>query len=371
MKRLKFKGRKHAVTAICLLVGMFVLTSAVYANYDDARGYTNYKDAVKDLAFYEDNFAGNMKMDIAVDGETYASMKGDFKIDGKDYFWSTSSEEAGESDSKFENTTTVRDGVSYYYLPESNSYRVTEEEGNFRVDTSDPTVKKSIRFAELFADAMVGNLKNNFVLESKEGDERHYSVDVSGNQIPEVINAGISLMFTTVNNQSMTEDPYQITFEDYQKSLAAYYKEQTGEEMTQAAYDQWDSKIEKIDTDFYDKYSKILDAKGGGIVYVKIDGSYELYKTYDAYYKAVDENSLNERDMMRMLGDDPYIDSASCDFTLDKSGKLTENIMKVSMTGVDSKGKTHTITLTFSAEITDYGNAQVEPFDPTGKTKMN
>lgn len=370
MKKFNFKGRKHVVTATCLLVGMFVLTTAVYANYDDARGYTNYKDAVKDLVFNQNNFSANGEMTVSVDGKEMASMKGDFNLDGKDYYFKTVSQDnLSNRDNKYENIQVTKDGKTFYYYPKTNSYTVSDANKDFRPDMSDPTVKKGVRFAELFADAMVGDLKNNFVLKSKDGDNRTYSVNVSGSQIPEVVNAGISLMFTAANNDNGSS--YDVLYENYQKSLAAYYKQQTGKEMTQDVYNSWNKEMEKINGDFSKKYYDILSAKGSGVVYVKADGTYEYYQTYDQYAKNAKTEVINDRNIMKLLGNDPYIDSASCNFTLNKEGKLIENQMEASMAGVDSKGEKHTITMKANYKITDYGKTKVEAFDTTGKTKEN
>lgn len=304
MKKLNFKGRKHAVTATCLLVGMFMLTSAAYANYDDARGYTSYKDAVKDLAFYQDNYTADGEMSILVDGEKMATIKGVFKRDGNDCYARVASEESFSTEkSTDEKVQVTKDGKTYYYYPETNSYMVSDSKIDFRPDMSDPTVKKGVRFAELFADAMVGDLKNNFTLESKDGDNRNYSVKVSGSQIPEVVNAGISLMFTAANNADMS-----------QTSSVTYENEK-------------DSNVQP-------------------------------------------KNDVASIDIMTMLGMDPYIDSAACNFTLNKDGKLIANILNASMTGVDSKGKKHTITMKADYKISDYGTTKVEDFDTKGKTQQ-
>nr|WP_315023035.1 hypothetical protein [uncultured Aminipila sp.] len=373
MKKFNFKGRKHAVTATCLIAGMFVLTSAVYANYDDARGYTNYKDAVKDLVLYQDNFTADGEMSILIDGKEMATMKGNFKLDNDDYYWQTVSEESfsSQGDNKYENIQVTKDGKTFSYLPKTNSYTVSDASNDFRPDMSDPTMKKGVRFAELFADAMVGDLKNNFVLSSKEGDNRTYSVNVSGSQIPEVVNAGISLMFTAANNQE-NSNPYDVFYEDYQKAFAAFYKEQTGKEMTEDMYNDWNQEIEKINGDFSEKYYNVLESKDNtGIVYVKSDGTYDYYKTYEQYTKNVQSNSLTGNNIMAILGDDPYIDSAACKFTLDKDGKIISDEMEASMTGVDNKGKKHTITMKANYKVSDYGTTKVDAFDTEGKTKEN
>lgn len=372
MKKFTFKGRKHAVTATCLIAGMFVLTSAVYANYDDSRGYTNYKDAVKDLVLYQDNFTADGEMSVLIDGKEMATMKGNLKLDGDDYYWQTVSEDSfNQGDNKYENVQVAKDGKSFSYYPKTNSYTVSDADDNFRPDMNDPTVKKSVKFAELFADAMIGDLKNNFVLSSKEGDNRTYSVKVSGSQIPEVVNAGISLMFTAANNQD-NSNPYEVSYENYQKALATYYKEQTGKEMTEAMYNDWNEEMEKINEDFSEKYYDVLESKGDvGIVYVKADGTYDYYKTYEEYNKNVQLNAFDDHNIMKMLGDDPYIDSAACDFTLDKKGRIVSDEMEASMTGVDSQGKKHTITMKINYKVSDYETTKVDSFDTAGKTKTN
>ncbi len=370
MKKFNFKGRKHAVTATCLLAGMFVLTSAVYANYDDARGYTNYKEAIKDLAFYQDNFSADGEMSILVDGEKMATIKGALKLDGNDYYIRTVSEDSlNKEQSKSESIQVYKDGKAYYYYPDSNSYLESEGTESLRPDMSDPAVKKGIKFAELFADSMVGDLKNNFVLASKDGDNRTYSVNVSGSQIPEVVNAGISLMFTAANNADMSQSSY-VTYENYEKTLASYYEEQTGKKIADDFYDETNDESNKVIKDFDEKYNNLLQSKGNtGIIYVKADGTYDYYKTYAEYEKNVITSNDASRDIMAMLGTDPYIESAASSFTLNKDGKLVSDESEATMTGVDSKGKKHTITMKVNFKVTDYGTTKVDRFDTEGKTK--
>lgn len=371
MKNLNFKGRKHAVTATCLLVGMFMLTSAAYANYDDARGYTNYKDAVKDLVLYQENYTVDGEMSILVDGEKMATIKGNFKRDSDDYYTRiTSQENFSTEKSTDEKVQVTKDGKTYYYYPETNSYMISDSKIDFRPDMTDPTVKKGVRFAELFADAMVGDLKNNFILESKEGDNRNYSVKVSGSQIPEVVNAGISLMFTAANNEDMSQTSY-VTYENYEKAFAAYFEEQTGKKITDVKYSEADDEYNQVINDFDKKYQDILQSKGNvGMINVKADGTYDYYKTYDEFAEKVQPNALASIDIMTMLGMDPYIDNAACNFTLNKDGKLISNELQASMTGMDSKGKKHTITMKGSYKVSDYGTTKVEAFDTNGKTEQ-
>lgn len=369
MKKINFKGRKHAVTATCLLVGMFMLTTAVYANYDDARGYTNYKDAAKDLMFYQDNFSAKGQMSILVDDEVYATFDGELKLDGEDQFMS-----AKES-SGFESEETTIGSQTFSYFKKDNTYRVSENYGTFRggIDADDPSMKKAIRFMELFADTMVGDLKNNFVLASNEDGNRNYSVNVSGSQIPEVINAGLSLMFTAANtNTYYDENPSMVTFENYNEAFNAYYEEQTGEKLTQGDYESWTEEMENLNTAFYIKYEDALASKNDkGIIFVKADGEYDYYKTYDEYRSSADFTGMSEVDILPLLGNDPYIENAVCNFTLDEDGNIIKNQMEASMSGVDKDGKKHTVTMKINFELSDYGTTTVAPFDTEGKTKLN
>ncbi len=372
MKKIKFKGKKHAITACCMLVGMFVLTSAVYANYDNAKGYTNYKEALKNLAFYEENFTADGGITCLVDNKEMLDFNGNFKVDGDNVCITTKDTDSFGTEGDESQTVEIsKDGKKYYYYPEKNSFYEYEGSTDYRPDMEDPTIKKSIKFAELFADTMIGDLKNNFVLTSKDKDTRTYTVKVSGSQIPEIINSGISLVFTAANSQDYS-DYSTVKYEDYDKSLADLYKENTGKELTDSVYEQWGEDIEKACENLGDKYYDILDQKGNsGILYVKTDGTYEYYKTYEQYMKNVESDTIDETSLMRMLGSDPYIDNAICTFTLDKEGNLLSNYMEATMSGVDENGKKHSITMKSDLKVTDYGTTKVEAFDAKGKTKLN
>ncbi|MFV0517852.1 MAG: hypothetical protein ACK5MV_10705 [Aminipila sp.] len=371
MKKISFKGRKHAVTATCLLVGMFMLTSAVYANYDDAKGYTNYKNAMKKLAFYEENFTVEGKATMLIDDEAFTTMNVDAKMDGKNTFMHTKNTMAGDEDNTIESFQ-WQDGKTFYsYNPEANTYYTYESSGSVRPDMSDPTMKKAIRFTELLADAMVGDLKNNFVLTSGENGNKSYSVNISGSQIPEVINAGLSLMFTAANDASNIRANSYVTYENHMKAFGAFYEEKTGKTFEQSTYNStWDEEMEKVNDEFYEKYNDVLESHDNvGIVHVKADGSYDYYKNYEEYTKNVKLPSVSEDQLFNMLGTDPYIDNATCNFTLDKDGKFISNEMSASMVGVDDKGKKHSITIKGEFNVKDYGTTKVEKFDTTGKIK--
>lgn len=199
------KHRKHFITLICLVVGMLVLTTAVYANYDDAKGYTNYKNALKYLAFEADNFSAEYDMKIKMDGENMQSASGNYKCaDGDNSQYSKHLDSYDDKTYNYEDYSYENGDKFYSYNPKTNEYyqgNVYHDGNNSFMGTDDATSKKAVRFAELLADTLVGDLKNNVILESSKDGIKKYSIHVAGNQIPEIVNAGLSLAFTASNSE--------------------------------------------------------------------------------------------------------------------------------------------------------------------------
>lgn len=199
------KHRKHFITLVCLVVGMLVLTTAVYANYDDAQGYTNYKNALKHLAFKADNFTADYDAKIMIDNDAVNTFSGNFKCADGDRSHFEKSKDTFDGEEYISEYYTYTYGDTYYsYHPKTNKYYKGEiyNEGNATLmGTDDATTKKAVRFAELLTDTLVGDLKNNVILESSKDGIKEYSIQVSGNQIPEIVNAGLSLAFTASNSE--------------------------------------------------------------------------------------------------------------------------------------------------------------------------
>lgn len=356
------KTKKHAVTATCLALGAILVTSSAYASYDDAKGYSNYKEAMKSLVLYDDNYTVDGRISFSLDGKEQAVFDGRFMADGKNCSIEATAKNINGVETVYEKETTYG-GKRYVMYPEENGYRVYDGAEFERMDPKDERTKKAVRFMELFADTMVGDLKNNFVLENKDGDNRNYAVELSGKQIPEIVNAGLSLML--IESDSSDNSSY-VTYENYEKAFAAYYEQEKGEKWD----GNWDEKADEICDDFSEHYEQILEDKGDkGIVQVKADGSYKYYATYDAYVKA--NPTVFDDQMINVLGDDAYISNASCYFTVDNNGKLVSNDIVVVMTGKDMDGKTHELTVKMELDCSDYGSTKVPKFDTTGLTKLD
>ena len=70
MKKI-LKG-KYAKSISCLGLGVVILSAAVFANYDNANGYTDYKNALKQIPF-EENVSVDLTASLLYDGEEMAS----------------------------------------------------------------------------------------------------------------------------------------------------------------------------------------------------------------------------------------------------------------------------------------------------------
>ncbi|WP_027398680.1 hypothetical protein [Anaerovorax odorimutans] len=203
------RRKKHFMTLVCLIVGMLVLTTTVYANFDDANGYSNYKNALKQLAFEENNFTADYDMTLTIDGKEMMNNIGNYKCsDGNSSSYQKNTDSLNEDDYVWEDCTYREGDKVYNYDIRNNSYYFynSGNKNGTLIPLDDATSKKAVRFAELLTDTIVGDLKNNVVLESSKDGISNYTINVSGNQIPEIVNAGLSLMFTAGNNNSDYED---------------------------------------------------------------------------------------------------------------------------------------------------------------------
>lgn len=391
MKKFEFKQKRHMITAVCMLVGLMVLTTSVYANYDNANGYSNYKSAVKKLLLETDNVTLDANMEVYLDGELMARSENGAKF-AKNGESSYNKEYTANDDDTYEYYT-YRDGKMYYsYNAQTNTYYSYESDytgidGNFLgIDMDDNTSQKLVRFLEVGADMVVGDLKNNVVLIGEDDDTLEYEVNVSRNQMPEIINAGLSLMFSSMNQYSYNTQG--VIYDDYNDTFGAFSKAEYGKDFANGDVytdeGEFDSELAGYDTEeaywedydearqaFWDKYDSIFDDdyNGTGVMLVKADGSYDYYKTSDEYLDAT--NDYSGDDIYLLFGDDPYIESAKMTAKMSKSGELLENTLEVTLVGFDRNGEKHTATFKGAVNASDYGKTVADVFDPEGKEANN
>jgi hypothetical protein len=94
---------------------------------------------------------------------------------------------------------------------ENNRYMGSGTFDSFDNDTEEEkkTNERIIRFAELAMDTVIGDLKNNIVYVSGDDNSSTYEINLDAVQIPELVNAGLSAMFSSMNEYD-NNDPYMI-----------------------------------------------------------------------------------------------------------------------------------------------------------------
>lgn len=213
MKGQIFMKNKKLIPVICFALGTCMLAAGAAAGYKTANGYDALKKSM--LATRElTNCTFNMDTKISFDGK---------EIVNGQTIWE------GDLDNKMLHSKNTYDynGVSScdeYYHYNDTMYRLEQNdvyikqndytwyyENPWGISEDDaPTVDKVLTFLELAADTVVGDLRNNFTCTADEDDYTSYRVSLDSVQIPEIINAGLGVIFAisndTVNYASVTDE---------------------------------------------------------------------------------------------------------------------------------------------------------------------
>lgn len=217
-------AKKKLTMAVGMVLGVTVLAGAAFASYNTSNGYMVGKTAIKGLMKNE-NYTSEINMSLSVDGEELMSTKmnefydrnGDVKLNctnaytygSPDYSYEAYTKKTYFQDNKYINTHIARDeSESSTYIYENPypgmgrggcdlMYDETEDEAK--------TTDKIIYFVELIGDTMVGDLKNNIVYVSGDDNSSTYEINLDAIQIPEVINAGLSAMFSVMSTDNYDE----------------------------------------------------------------------------------------------------------------------------------------------------------------------
>lgn len=371
---------KRKVTA-CLLAGVLVLGVSAGAAFESVNGYAAYKNGVKNLLLETKSVTLEGEFAVSVDGKNLAKTWGKVATDGKNHssdMWVESAD-----GTKDESHDVYLNGVNTWYSGNqaaektyySHTYERNDRENLLGYEEDDEMESRLITFVELAADSVVGDLKNNFVSLGSEDGVNKYQVEVSKQQVPALVNAGLSLMAYS----QFSYTGYNTYYEDYEASLKSYYEKTTGQPISQELWDNyyvgWNDewvdanqdavdKFEEIQYDFSDIGYDTLEKKGGGVAYVKKDLSVEYYATQLDFYNAHPEECGD--DWSLFIGKDLSLESVTCGFGLDDEGRLVENSISAAFVTTDAKGDRHTMTLEGSFTASDFNSTQIQAPDVTG-----
>lgn len=393
--------KKRNRITVCLVAGVLILAVSAGAAFGSVNGYSTYKEAVKALALKTDNVTMQGSMKATLDGKEFVSMTGEMAIDGKNKSSHViSSEFGGQKEERYDtiigNTETWFNADSKYYNEYTYDNDQTAEDSNnlsnnlLGVSADDEMSKRMINFMEIAADTVMGDLKNNFVQLGKDGDKTQYQIEISKDQVPSLVNAGLSLFAYSVAADEGSD--WGVYYEDYRASVLNTYEKLSGNKLSEefrngylreddtadrAAYDAWcdqnEKQIQKIqeylgEKDWESQYYDQLDQKQSGIVFVKTDGTSVYYKDYKSYAKA--NLKMVEDDMSTYLGQDMVLKTAQCKFGVDKNGNLTNNTLTATFTTTDQDGKNHELVVTADVTLSNYGTTTVQKLDTGDRVKM-
>lgn len=384
--------KKRNRITVCLVAGVLILAVSAGAAFGSVNGYSTYKEAVKALALKTDNVTMQGSMKATLDGKEFVSMTGEMAIDGKNKSSHViTSEFGGQKEERYDttlnNTDTWFNADSKYYNEYTYDNDQTAEDSNnlLGISADDEMSKRMVNFMEIAADTVMGDLKNNFVQLGKDGDKTQYQIEISKDQVPSLVNAGLSLFAYSVAADEGTD--WGVYYEDYNASMLNTYEKLSGNKLSEEFrngylqrddsavwYDKNEKQINEIldflsEKDWERQYYDQLDNKQGGIVFVKTDGTSVYYKDYKSYAKA--NPKMVEDDMSTYLGQDMVLKTAQCKFGVDKNGNLTNNTLTATFTTTDQDGKNHELVVTADVTLSNYGTTTIQKLDTGDRVKMH
>lgn len=383
--------KKRNRITVCLVAGVLILAVSAGAAFGSVNGYSTYKEAVKALALKTDNVTMQGSMKATLDGKEFVSMTGELAIDGKNKSSHViTSEFGGQKEERYDttlnNTDTWFNADSKYYNEYTYDNDQTAEDSNnlLGISADDEMSKRMVNFMEIAADTVMGDLKNNFVQLGKDGDKTQYQIEISKDQVPSLVNAGLSLFAYSVAADEGTD--WGVYYEDYNASMLNTYEKLSGNKLSEEFrngylqrddsavwYDKNEKQINEIldflsEKDWERQYYDQLDNKQGGIVFVKTDGTSVYYKDYKSYAKA--NPKMVEDELSSYTGQDMVLKTAQCKFGVDKNGNLTNNTLTATFTTTDQDGKNHELVVTADVTLSNYGTTTVQKLDTGDRTKM-
>lgn len=388
----EYTMKKRNRITVCLVAGVLILAVSAGAAFGSVNGYSTYKEAVKALALKTDNVTMQGSMKATLDGKEFVSMTGELAIDGKNKSSHViTSEFGGQKEERYDttlgNTDTWFNADSKYYNEYTYDNDQTAEDSNnlLGISADDEMSKRMVNFMEIAADTVMGDLKNNFVQLGKDGDKTQYQIEISKDQVPSLVNAGLSLFAYSVAADEGSD--WGVYYEDYNASMLNTYEKLSGNKLSEEFrngylqrddsavwYDKNEKQINEIldflsEKDWERQYYDQLDNKQGGIVFVKTDGTSVYYKDYKSYAKA--NPKMVEDDMSTYLGQDMVLKTAQCKFGVDKNGNLTNNTLTATFTTTDQDGKNHELVVTADVTLSNYGTTTVQKLDTGDRVKMH
>lgn len=354
----------------CGLVGVLLLSVSVFAAYGSASGYGKYKEAITSLVTDTENATFKFSETYIYDGEVVYKNVGLTKLDGSN--GSTHTKAVSKNgDYNYENWYSSVNGQAIQFAGGDDYFNTWDGDVFCGPFGGNEYSDKIVKFASLFADTVLGDLKNNFVLVSSENGLHSYTLDLTADQMPALINAGLDLILA-----SNDMDTGYTFYEDSDSIWKVYYAKNYSEALPEDLLEKVnDGTATDEEFDLYNKvweemsgyYDGILQDSydGKGVMYVKADGSYEMFEDYSAYALVYDMGSNN---FSCYLNSNAILSKATMNVKLNDDNRIVENDGTVYFEQTDKDGVKHTLEYSVRMDVTDYGTTKVTPLD-TGDRK--
>ena len=215
--------KKKKTAFISLILGGVILTGAAAANFATSNGYNIYKESARKL-FDQTNYTMNLKVAASIDGEELVSEEiiEQYDKDGKGYvFKNISRDSTDEEYPERRHERYYQDGIYIYHSSPSykkngvyspdDSYHVSDMTKSHMIAATfdksnwgygeDEMFDKYFNFGMTCLDALVGDIKNNFVLTEAQNGLSTYEATLDLFQIPEIVNSGADLLASQLQNE--------------------------------------------------------------------------------------------------------------------------------------------------------------------------
>ncbi|MCX7923172.1 MAG: hypothetical protein N3B21_14360 [Clostridia bacterium] len=188
-------NKKLVTMGVSIAVGSVMLFTTAFASMTTATGYETYKSALKSTAAVK-NFTGDFELTVKDNGKTLIDIDSALKADCEKELMSNSTIVKSDTEEKRmemygqDKKAIIKTDDSEVYNIISTEHDKKFKHGRANKENMNP---EEIEAVEKVVDALVGNLQNYVTASNKADDEKEVSVQLSGNQIPAVVNALASL----------------------------------------------------------------------------------------------------------------------------------------------------------------------------------
>jgi len=195
--------KRISTRVLCLLIALAMLTGALMVSAINGSPYETLKNAAINAIFY-DNVTIEAEFVLRVDGQvherswiqTQIGDEGTFSLESTESLnnWSIPGERMSfrNQDLMINEATVTEDGTMWFSARRHSGGWSSNSPGYYMFGNAGRN-SNQLRFMELLADLVVGDLKNNFTIGSHGDNLRRVSGAITESQLPEIVRVLIDM----------------------------------------------------------------------------------------------------------------------------------------------------------------------------------